>query len=595
MTQQNEECDDGNKDDDDGCSAKCNFESCGDNDLQGEEECDDGNVSNTDACVNCKHAICGDGVTWQGHESCDDGNDIDTDGCINCELATCGDSFVWAGQEECDDGNESNLDVCLNTCKQASCGDGFVGPGEECDDGNTSNQDPCIDGCKINVCGDGYVDATTEGCDDSNFDDNDGCSNECEMGAVALGGGPQAKHFCAIREGEVRCWGYNASGQLGLGSKANLGDDQDLPDLAMDVPANNAGTKVIQVVAGSDHTCVILDSEDPNEDNSVRCWGANHYGLLGFGKFGGVYGDQPDELPTPLVEIDAIDIATGRLHTCAVIRDGGVRCWGRQDSGQLGQSGVNSGQSPTSMPNIDLGGNAKQVAVGETHSCALLEDKTVRCWGKNSSGQLGLNKTFDELPSLGDKPDNPPSSAPPVNVGEQVVQVAAGGNHTCVVTESGSVRCWGDGGYGVLGYGNSLNVGDDEHPADVGDVHMLAEGDVAVKVVTSRYHTCVLLDAGDVRCWGYGGLLGTGKTLGYGSKDKKPPLVNLDGTAIDIATNGVNLSWGAEESTCALLEGGRIRCWGSNKAGQLGRGDTLKIGDGPGEMPPPDSKIYPNP
>ncbi len=583
-----EECDDGNKIDGDGCTKDCAFEYCGDGALQGQEECDDGNQVITDGCLGCAFAKCGDGVTWLGKEECDDNNEVDTDACISCEFATCGDGYVWMGEEECDDANQSNLDPCLNTCLLSTCGDGFLGPGEACDDGNQSNLDPCLNTCLLNTCGDGYVDATTEGCDDQDNDDDDGCSNSCEMGAVALGGGPEAGHFCAIRQGQVRCWGLNDYGQLGIGSSANLGDDPgDLPAGAVEVPVNSPATNVAMVTSGRRHTCVLLDPYDQDQENTIRCWGNAHYGKLGWGLEGGSYGDQPGEVElTEVIPLNAVDIAAGDLHTCAVLAEGGVRCWGYASYGQLGQASKQNGTPPDKMPDIDLGvGKATQVVAGENHSCALLDDGTVRCWGDNADGVLGLAKSWGQLPQLGD--DEKPSTEAPVKVGKPVLQLAAGGDHTCAVVEGGRVRCWGYGLWGVLGYGNSDSIGDDEHPADAGDVTMLAQDDVAIKVVVDRSHTCVLLEGGGVRCWGYGGILGYGDTKSYGTGQDKPPLVNLGYPALDIVAG-----WA---STCALLQGGRIRCWGNNNFGQLGVGHTEPIGDEPGEMPPSSVKIYPNP
>jgi cysteine-rich repeat protein len=596
VTQPGEECDDGDTDNGDGCSKKCEFESCGDGVTQAPEACDDGNPDNGDDCVHCAKATCGDGVLWTkkgGAEQCDDGNDDDSDACVACNFAVCGDGHVRTDAEACDNGNDDNSDACLDDCTAATCGDGFTGPGEQCDDGDMSDLDPCKHDCTKNYCGDGLVDAAHEGCDDQNSEDDDGCSNACEQGAGAIGGGPHARHFCAIREGQVRCWGNNAGGQLGVGSTANVGDEPgELPAKAVDVPVNLPGTRVVKVTSGGLHTCVILEFADPNAARGVRCWGDDSQNQLGVPGFQ-PWGDDPGEPPAPLVALDAVDIAAGRYFTCVALASGGVRCWGTEFwSGELGQPGV-SGELPTAIADLQLGGGAAvQVAASEDHACARLADGAVRCWGSNGRGKLGLKKTFADLQALGD--DEHPSDQPPVELGGEAIHIAAGGDHTCAVRKDGRLLCWGDASYGVLGYGNSKDIGDDEHPKDAGPVKMLGDTDVVTRVVTSPMHTCALLDDGSVRCWGYGGLLGLNNKSGYGDTPGKPPPVPLDGAAIDLVAGGLVFGE-ANASTCALLHRGRVRCWGRNDSGQLGRGHTDQVGDGPGEMPPPNSAIYFNP
>ncbi len=214
VVQSGEECDDGNKNNNDECTNACTQTKCGDGIVQTGEECDDGNKNNNDECTNtCKLNVCGDGYVFVGVEECDDGNKNDNDGCSNqCKGSRCGDGVVQAN-EACDDGNQSNNDACLNNCTQARCGDGIVhlgvelcddgkdnGPnkkctaqctvptcgdgivqaGEECDDGNASNNDACLNTCVKSSCGDGFVQAGEE-CDDGNKNDNDACTNACKI------------------------------------------------------------------------------------------------------------------------------------------------------------------------------------------------------------------------------------------------------------------------------------------------------------------------------------------------------------------------------------------------------------------------------
>jgi cysteine-rich repeat protein len=186
-----EECDDGNVEDRDSCTAACTRARCGDGRVHdGQEACDDGNRIDTDACLtSCRRAVCGDGIVWTGVEGCDDGNQSGGDGCSAvCLIESCGNAVLDPG-EECDEG-ASNRDEapCLPTCRANRCGDGKTCRGdgcgarlgtdvEQCDDGNDSSSDACVKGCRSAVCGDGYVRDGAETCDDGNDDAFDRCGD----------------------------------------------------------------------------------------------------------------------------------------------------------------------------------------------------------------------------------------------------------------------------------------------------------------------------------------------------------------------------------------------------------------------------------
>ena len=565
-----------------GCTPACTLPSCGDGVVQPGEACDDANADLTDDCVNCMAPVCGDGATWAGHETCDDGDADDTDECTRtCTQARCGDGLVWAGHEACDDGDDDDTDECLRTCAAATCGDRFVWAGMEvCDDGNTSQEDPCLTDCTANLCGDGFVDATAEGCEDLNDEPDDGC-DACRMGAEALGGGPAAT-TCAIRGGEVRCWGENTRGQLGLGHTATVGDDaDDLPAEAHDAPIHGPGTRVVAVAVGSTFTCALLDSQE------VRCWGSNYLGELGFGDDNKAYGDLAGTLPAPPADIggDVVQLAVGYQHACARLATGAVRCWGANNWSQLGYPGISGGASPAKNGDVGLGGVATHVTAGDGHTCALLAGGDVRCWGTNIYGQLG--QPF--LDTIGD--DETPESIAPVDIGGQAEQIAAGSLHTCAVLVGGTdMVCWGYNGDllpGRLGNGGIGTVGDDESPASAGVVKMLSGGDQVAALATGGYHTCVLLVGGGVRCWGWGPVLGYESEESLGDGAEMPGLIDLGGPTLELIAG--------LESTCARLRGGVVRCWGMNSYGQLGVNSTATVGDTPGSMPPADARIYPNP
>jgi cysteine-rich repeat protein len=177
-----ETCDDGNENDGDGCSAICQNEICGDAVVQPDEGCDDGNNEDNDGCsAACAEEVCGDGILHPGEE-CDTGDAVADDAeCTgSCASARCGDGLVHSGAEECDDGNLENEDGCTDACVTEFCGDGLGGPDEDCDDGNGVDGDGCSTGCLNEYCGDALP-GPGEQCDDANQVDGDGCDKDCQL------------------------------------------------------------------------------------------------------------------------------------------------------------------------------------------------------------------------------------------------------------------------------------------------------------------------------------------------------------------------------------------------------------------------------
>ena len=209
-----EQCDDGDRIDDNGCTNGCRFARCGDGIVQaGVEACDDGNTDPHDHCTGiCQVAVCGDGLVRRGVEACDDGNDSDADSCLgDCRPARCGDGLLQEGVEECDDGNLDDSDACLANCATARCGDGVVQAGvEPCDDGNFDDGDACLIGCVLATCGDGVVRRGAEACDGGT-----GCTDRCLParcgdGAVQVGeecddGDADNRDDCLITCVRARC------------------------------------------------------------------------------------------------------------------------------------------------------------------------------------------------------------------------------------------------------------------------------------------------------------------------------------------------------------------------------------------------------
>ncbi len=357
-------------------------------------------------------------------------------------------------------------------------------------------------------------------------------------------------HTCAVSgDGRVRCWGAGSHGTLGYGNTNDIGDDEH-PSAAGDV---DVGGKVVQLATSDlDHTCAVL------ENQNVRCWGNGVHNKLGYGAPYEDIGD--DEVPASagdvLVGGKVAQISLGVLSTCVLREDGQVMCWGR------GYSGIVS---------IDLGGDVTRLALGGNHACALLSSGDVKCWGLGGRGQLGYSSTENVGHAR-------VAEAAPVNVGGTVTQIALGAEHSCALLDTGDVRCWGHNNYGQLGYGNTNNIGDNESPATAGNVRL---GAPALEITASSDHTCALLITGEVRCWGYNnsGQLGHGNKITIGDNehpDSVPP-VDIGGRAVDVSAGGV--WWWNGGHTCALLNTGDVRCWGARYRGQLGYPNTSNIGD----------------
>jgi len=434
-------------------------------------------------------------------------------------------------------------------------------PGDEgcaCVEGGCNGDDlVCIDDvCVVQLCGNGDVDDGEE-CDDGNAADNDGCESSCTIspGAVQVIAGEA--HVCALfHSGDIKCWGAFNDGRLGYpGQQEDVGDDE----TPADMPFVSVGAPVVQLALGFDFTCARLESGD------VVCWGNGADGRLGQGSTDDL-GD--DEEPATIPPIDlggpAMHIAAGTNHACAVLESGELRCWGRYEDGQLGLPGaenIGDDDVPSDWPAVDLGVGvvAEQVAAGADHTCALLGGGGVLCFGRDNIGQLGTPESSN---TIGD--DEAPSTAQAVLLPEQAVLIAGRYDHTCAGFDTGTLQCWGDGGSGRLGYGNSDVIGDDK------DLDLMPVIDPFGREVTSfgmgQSHTCVRLDTTQIYCWGEG----DNGRLGYGNIDDQfSPLDMQVDLALPLAPRMVTAG---REFTCATTEGSQVKCWGRNDRGQLGYG-----------------------
>jgi alpha-tubulin suppressor-like RCC1 family protein len=284
-------------------------------------------------------------------------------------------------------------------------------------------------------------------------------------------------------------------------------------------------------------------------------------------------GSPHDDASPGVASSDAGDrvraVVAGGLHTCALSTTDRVRCWGDGSMGQLGYAAATPVMSPAAASDVDVGGDVVQIAAGDVHTCALLASGDVRCWGAGSLGRLGYGNTR----SIGAA--DTPASIGVVDIGGRVVEIAAGSRHTCAVIDGGAVRCWGEGSFGRLGYGDPVNVGDapERVPSKMGDVDV---GGAVTQVVAGGDFTCALLVRGAVRCWGYGG----GGALGYANNASigaTPDTTPARAGDVDVGGVAVAITAG-DAHVCALLDDGGVVCWGLGTNGRLGHGNEETIG-----------------
>lgn len=326
-------------------------------------------------------------------------------------------------------------------------------------------------------------------------------------------------HTCALLSDQtIKCWGDNTYGQLGGGNTYSS------PPVAV-----SGITTASSVAAGGKHSCTRLS------DQSVKCWGDNNRGQLGTGN----YANSPS--PTAASGITtATAAATGRAHSCTLLSDQSIKCWGEGGSGQRGNGSTSTSASPVAVSSISTA--TAIAAAGGDHTCALLSDQSLRCWGANVSGQLGNGSGIASF-----------STPQTVSGITTATVIAAGRAHSCAVLGDQSAKCWGINIYGQLGNNSTTNS----------NIPVVVSGiTTATAIATGGNHSCALLSDQSIKCWGSNtsGQLGNGTT----TDSLIPVAVSGITTATAVAAGGSH--------TCALLNDQSIKCWGSNSSLQLGNG-----------------------
>jgi alpha-tubulin suppressor-like RCC1 family protein len=369
---------------------------------------------------------------------------------------------------------------------------------------------------------------------------------------IAASPGAFGAHTCVVKEdGTVRCWGSNDAGQLGNNS-GGPGQFETTP-----VKVSNL-SDAVSVAAGSSHTCAV------RAGGGVSCWGANGSGQLGNGT------TNPQSTPVSVVNPDGTalvgvtGITAGRFHTCATRVDGTARCWG-SNGGRLGTGSTSPSSSPFAVTVTNLS-DAVSVSAGDRHTCATRVNGGVRCWGSNHFGQLGIGTADDGAHATPADVRSADGSA--LN---EVVLAAGGGFHTCVLRTNGQVRCWGNNDFGQV-TGDGTATESRPSPTTVSGIGG------AVVLALGTFHSCARRADGDIRCWGRN----TNGQLGNLSTTTNPPdpatvvdrrVCNLTSCTFFPLLSADGLAAG-ERHACSLQVDEKVRCWGDNGLGQLGTGNT---------------------
>lgn len=363
-------------------------------------------------------------------------------------------------------------------------------------------------------------------------------------------------YTCAVmKSGKLRCWGENNQGQLGYGHTKNIGDDE-TPASVGDVPVEGF---VIGVATGEEHACALLNNGE------VKCWGGNKDGQLGYGHKNSILSAK-DAGAVNLGE-PATQIVGGWFHTCAILKSGDVKCWGSGYGKELGydhRRNIGDDETPNSEPSLKFNEKVIQLSAGFGHSCALLESGNLKCWGFNEFYNVGISERPGAYINF-DEPETLSFSAPATSLSTDL-------RHNCVTLNDGNIHCFGININGELG-ASAIN----ENADAVGLTYKnltrpFSLGEKAIAVSAAHHHTCAIVESGRVACWGKNpeGL------LGYLTNDspvrvKPSNFIQLGEPAKQLASGVVH--------TCALLQTGKVKCWGRNDQGQLGYGNPKIIGD----------------
>lgn len=581
-----------------GVDADCASGFCSDAFFCSSAGCNNGAKDNNETDKDCGGDDCRQSSPCAIGKSCVIHGDCASGSCVSnkCVAASCSDGIQNQGETAIDCGGptctaQGKTCATPKACSQNSdCSSGFC-LNDKCSDQclakPTALGCPCSSGAACN----GAAQKLRLICTNGEWKSNGSCASDencvqangaCAKIVSGCAGKSQGFTFCEgvdelrtcgtdlVSAASKTCAGTCAAGACVAAScgdkKTQSGEECDDGNaVAGDgcEPSTCHSSAVVSFALGLSHSCALL------RDGYVRCWGNNDLGQLGQGNTTYLAEKQPYEVPVVDVGGSVTALAAGWDHTCALLTDGSVRCWGRNSEGELGLGNVTSQQSktPRSIGAIQLGEKATAISAKLNNTCAVLASKAVVCWGANGYGQLGL----------GDKAAWSESKTPQqlgaVSIGGSAQGVSVGGVHACALLTNNAVRCWGHGSYGELGLSAKASIGDNELPSDSGASGLVPfpSGRTPASLSLGQAHSCARLDNGNVQCWGENsdGTLGLLHFDNVGD-DESPAAwgQTLTGSAVSSLASG-------DYHTCALYTAdGGLRCWGYNASGQLGQADT---------------------
>ncbi len=371
-------------------------------------------------------------------------------------------------------------------------------------------------------------------------------------------------HTCALTtSGGVKCWGYGPEGTLGNGATPVR---QATPVDVVATGGTGTLSGITQIAAGSAHNCALTTQ------GGVKCWGFGATGQLGNGATSNQ--STPVDVvatgqgPGGTALSGITQIAAGVGLTCALTTQGGVKCWGYGANGRLGNGATSNQSTPVDVvaAGQGQGGTAlsgiTQITTGRNHACALTTSGGVACWGTGDDGQLGNGST----------PVVQPTPVHVVATGgtgtlSGITQIAAGGYHTCALTTPGGVTCWGMGRWGQLGNGATPI----SQSTPVGVLGAGGSGSLSgiTGIAAGGIHTCAITTSRGLQCWGSG----VAGRLGNGAESDQTTPVDVLGAGAAGPLSGVTqvgMGWG---HACSVTMQGRVACWGGHgNDGRLGNG-----------------------
>lgn len=336
------------------------------------------------------------------------------------------------------------------------------------------------------------------------------------------------RHTCAVTlSGGAKCWGYNDAGRLGDGTHIDSYFPVDVVGLA---------SGVADISMGDNFSCAVTTS------GGIKCWGNNFYFALGSGS----PSHDASYVPVDVKGLSSgvISISAGKYHACALLRTGGVKCWGDNGFGELGSSPQYWSNVPVDV--IGLSSGVISIKAGfSDHTCALMKTGGVKCWGDNGDGQLGNERPYFPKYQLVDVK----------GLSSGVTAITVGDYHTCALMETGGVKCWGINDGGELGDGTDITR---RTPVDVVGLN----GPVAA-IAAGGSSTCALMQSGGVKCWGW--------NLASGGNDDLYVYNPTDVAGLESNVSAISVG---SEYACVIMTDGGVKCWGNNYSGVIGNGTT---------------------